>query len=223
MIDCFKQAAAISDQILTELLPIIKPGTKEKTIAQKIKELATHYKSPNLAFKTLVASGKRAAEPHALPTNKQLQPGEMVFVDFGVKVNGFCSDITRTFFLGPITKKQKKIYQIVKESQQLAIKKVAAGVNVSEIDKTARNYIKKHNYGKYFIHSTGHGIRKHVHVKPRIHYKETYKLKAGEVISIEPAIYIKNWGGIRIEDMVLLTKTGAEVLTKFEKGIMVLE
>ena len=221
MLSSFRQAAKISDRIFSQLLPSIKPGIREIELAQKIWQLAKQHGCTTLSFDTLVASGPRTAMPHAKPTQKKLCAGELVFIDFGVKVNGYCSDITRTFILGKPTARQKKIYQVVLEAQQKALQKVKAGVPVAEIDLAARDYIKKHHYGKYFVHSTGHGVRKRVHVKPRIHFKNPAILKAGEIITIEPGIYIKGWGGVRIEDMVVVTEKGYEVLTRALKELTI--
>ncbi|MFH1429547.1 MAG: M24 family metallopeptidase [Candidatus Margulisiibacteriota bacterium] len=219
----FRQAAAISDQVFSRLVSHIRPGIREREIALFISKTALMFGCEKMSFKTLVASGARSAYPHGRPTNKKLMIGDLVFIDFGVKVNGFCSDCTRTFVLGNPTERQKRIYQIVLDAQERAIDKVKASVPVSEIDLAARNYIKQHRHGKYFIHSTGHGIRKRVHVKPRIHYKDNSVLKAGQIITIEPGIYIEDWGGVRIEDMVRVTDTGHEMLTKFDKKLWVIQ
>lgn len=218
-LDPIRQAAAISDQIFGQLLPLIRPGIPEIAIAKQIKRLAKASGCKKLAFNTLVASGRRSAWPHGKPTWKKLQAGELVFIDFGVKVEGCCSDCTRTFILGEPTLQQQKIYDIVLKAQSLAIKAVKAGVRAAEIDLIARNIIKAEGYDTCFPHSTGHGLRKHIHIQPRIHFKSNSELKIGDVITIEPAIYIKDWGGVRIEDMVLVTKDGYEILTHFPKTL----
>jgi Xaa-Pro aminopeptidase len=165
------------------------------------------------AFQTLVASGKRGAFPHGHPTNKIIANGEMVVIDFGALYRGERADISRTLSVGKADPKQKKIYAIVQEAQRRAIKKVAAGVECREVDLAARDYIKSRILGHAFIHTTGHGIGRKVHQGPKISLRNKNKLKAGMVITIEPGIYIKGWGGVRIEDMVLVTKKGCKVLT----------
>jgi len=190
----------------------IKPGLKESTVAAQIKALLKKYNAKP-AFKIIVGSGRRSAIPHCFAANKRIKKGELVVVDFGALYNGYRSDITRTFVVGKPSQKQKKIIKIVKKAQARAIKVVKVGEKCCEIDEAARRYIKSKGYGKYFIHSTGHGIEHKTHEAPKISSKNNRKLKAGTVICIEPGIYIKGWGGVRIEDMVLVTKKGCKVLT----------
>ncbi len=197
-------------QIAKQIFKSIKPrvGITEKELAQEIRKLLKEHGARS-AFRILVGSGKNAAIPHCYATNKKIKPGELVMVDFGANYKGFCSDITRTFVMGKPSKKQKKLLSLVKAAQKKAIKQVKAGVKCSIIDKVARDHLKGH----YFIHSTGHGIGKKVHQKPRISLKSKETLKAGQVITVEPGVYLKGWGGVRIEDMVLVTKKGCKVLT----------
>lgn len=202
------------------LPPFIKPGVSEKFIAsvirKKIKELGGEKES----FKIIVASGKRSALPHGYSTNKKIHKGEFVIVDFGVLLKEFRSDITRTFAVGAISKKQQKIYEIVKKAQQKAIDAVRDNVPVKNIDKIVRKDFKKHNLEKYFPHSTGHGIKFKVHEKPRISFRSSEVLKSGMVITIEPGLYfkkIKKPFGVRIEDMVLVKKRGGVLLTNAKK------
>ncbi len=137
----------------------------------------------------------------------------MVVIDFGAVYNGQRSDMTRTVVVGKFSKRQKKIYFIVKEAQKRAIFAVRAGVRCSEVDRAAREYIQKKGFGRYFVHSTGHGIGKRVHQAPKISKRNRRRLREGMVITIEPGIYIKNFGGVRIEDMVLVTAKGGKILT----------
>lgn len=220
MIKNIKKAAKVSDQIFKNLLPFIKPGITEKQISNLILEIANTYKITKFSFLSLVASGSRSAMPHAMPTNKKIQKGEFLFIDFGVKVKGFCSDCTRTFVIGKASMRQKKIYNLVLKAQNLAINMVRAKIAVSIIDLAVRDFFKAHNLAENFPHSTGHGIRKRVHVKPRIHFKSESFLKNSEVITIEPALYFKGFGGVRIEDMVLVKENGFEILTKFPKELI---
>ncbi len=201
----------------------IRAGQSEKDIAKWLKcQLKILGAKP--AFRIIVASGKRSVNPHACPTEKKIKVGEHVVVDFGALCQGYCSDITRTFFVGKPSKRQRKIYRIVKNAQLKAIKTVKAGVRCCEIDRVARDYIKQRCSvrcyvrqekcpGDCFIHTTGHGIGRKVHQKPKISLKNRGRLKAGQVITIEPGIYIKGWGGMRIEDMVEVTRKGSRVLT----------
>lgn len=191
----------------------VKGGQTEKDIACWIRrELKKFGAKP--AFRVIVASGKRSAIPHGYATTKRVRKGDLVVVDFGALYNGFRSDITRTFVIGKPTARQRRIYSIVKEAQRSAIKSVREGRECREVDGAARNYIKRQHLGRYFIHTTGHGIGTRVHQGPKISNKNRNRLKAGQVITIEPGIYIKDWGGVRIEDMVLVTKKGCKILTR---------
>jgi Xaa-Pro aminopeptidase len=205
-----KKAVEIVKQIAAKLF--ICPGLKEVEVAEWIRlELCRYGAKP--AFRIIVASGRRAALPHGFATQKVIRSGEMVVIDFGALYQGECSDITRTLFVSRPNVRQNKIYNIVKEAQRRAIGKVKAGRPCNEVDKTARDYIKKKKLGHCFIHTTGHGIGQKVHQRPKISLKNSKKLEVGMVITIEPGIYIKGWGGVRIEDMVLVTKSGCKVLT----------
>ena len=205
------KAIAIAKRIANKLK--IADGRNEIAVAAWIKnELKKAGAGP--AFRIIVASGKRSAQPHGFATAKKIKRGELVVVDFGALYNGYRSDLTRTFFVGKPSIRQKKIYNLVKVAQQKAIQSVREGRECREVDGAARNYIKRGGLGKYFIHTTGHGIGKKVHQAPKISRKNRRKLKAGQVITIEPGIYIRGWGGVRIEDMVLVTEKGCKILTR---------
>ncbi|MFH1362284.1 MAG: M24 family metallopeptidase [bacterium] len=208
------EAAKIADQVLAKL--DVEAGLTEQSIASQIKFFLREYKSQP-AFRIIVASGKRSAKPHGFATNKKIKTGELVMVDFGALYNGYRSDITRTFVVGQPSKKQRKIYRIVKKAQAKAIKLVKAGRVCAEIDQAARDYIVAQGFGKYFIHTTGHGIGQKVHEAPKISKRNRHRIRGGQVITIEPGIYIKGWGGVRIEDMVLVTEKGCKILTKAKK------
>ena len=205
-----RRAVAIAKKIFGEIR--IEAGRTEKEVADWIKgRLAELGTKP--AFRIIVASGARATKPHGYATNKKIKTGELVVVDFGALYQGLRSDITRTFVIGKPTAKQKKVLAIVRKAQQKAIAAVKAGQESRLVDRAARNYITKRGFGKYFIHTTGHGVGRKVHEAPKISRKNKNRLRAGQVITIEPGIYIKGWGGVRIEDMVLVTKKGCKVLT----------
>ena len=208
------KAVHLADRVFN--LIKIREGEKEKEIADRIKNLLQKFGS-RPAFRIIVASGKRSAKPHGFATAKRIRRGELVVIDFGAVYNGYCSDITRTFVVGKPTKRQGKVYRIVKEAQKRAIKAIRAGRACFEIDQEARKYIEKRGFGKYFIHSTGHRIGKKVHEAPKISKSNRNRLRKGMVITIEPGIYINGWGGMRIEDMVLVTKKGYRILTRSYK------
>ncbi|PIS29005.1 hypothetical protein COT42_06475 [Candidatus Saganbacteria bacterium CG08_land_8_20_14_0_20_45_16] len=218
-------AVKIADQVMAGLT--LRPGLTEQEIADKIvSELKVRGAKP--AFDVIVASGKRSIDPHGRPSGKKLKNGEQVVIDLGANYRGYCSDLTRTFFIGRLTKKFSRLYQLVKNAQAKAIKAVKTGVFCRQIDLVAREYIRRSCFahcqikeklcgGDCFIHTTGHGVGRKIHQAPRISLKSREKLKVGMVITVEPGIYLKGWGGIRIEDMVLVTKTGCRVLTKAKK------
>jgi Xaa-Pro aminopeptidase len=193
-----------------------QPGETEKQVARRI-ETQLKEDGAKPAFRTIVASGPRSAKPHGYATNKRIKPGEIVMIDMGALYRGVRSDITRTFLPPKSTGRQKQIYRIIKEAQRRGIKAVRAGVEARTVDAAARDYIKAKGYGPYFIHTTGHGVGRKVHESPKISARNRHKLKSGQVITIEPGIYIKGWGGVRIEDMVLVTRTGCRLLTTVTK------
>jgi Xaa-Pro aminopeptidase len=198
-VECFNQLSVV-------------PGETEKEVAAKIFAfLKRHHARP--AFKIIVGSGKRTAIPHCFATNKVIQKGELIMIDLGANVNGWRSDITRTFVLGKTTSKQRRIIKIVKTAQRKAIGAIRPGVTINKIDKIARDYITQQGYGQYFIHTTGHGIGRRVHQAPKVSRHNRRRLRVGMVKTIEPGIYIKGWGGVRIEDMIEVTKQGCKVLT----------
>ena len=208
------EAVRIAAAILKSIS--FQPGETEMQIARRIETQLKEY-GAKPAFRTIVASGPRSAKPHGYATNKRIKPGEIVMIDMGALYRGVRSDITRTFLPSKPTKKQRTIYRIVKESQRRGIEAVRAGVEARKVDAAARDYIKNNDYGPYFIHTTGHGVGRRIHEAPKISRRNRHRLKAGQVITIEPGIYIKGWGGVRIEDMVLVTRTGCRLLTTVPK------
>jgi Xaa-Pro aminopeptidase len=208
------KAVHIADRIFNFLR--LEEGQSEREVAGQIKTLLRKFGSKP-AFRIIVASGKRSAKPHGFATEKRIKRGDLVVIDFGAVYNGYRSDITRTFVVGKPTRKQRNIFRIVREAQKRAIRSVKAGRACFEIDKAARECIKKQGFGKYFIHNTGHRIGKRVHEAPKISKRNRNRLRKGMIITIEPGIYIKGWGGVRIEDMVLVTRAGGKVLTKTPK------
>jgi Xaa-Pro aminopeptidase len=215
------KAIQIACRVMADLS--LQAGQTEIEIADWIKhEISARGAKPS--FDIIVAAGQRSLDPHARPTHRRIKNGEQVMVDLGAKYEGYCSDITRTFFVGHPTEKFTHFYNVVKTAQQRAIKEVRAGAFCRAVDIAAREYIKRYCFhachisekkctGDCFIHTTGHGVGRKIHQLPRISLKSRARLKAGMVITVEPGIYIKGWGGIRIEDMVLVTKTGGRVLT----------
>ncbi|HBO85121.1 MAG TPA: integrase [Deltaproteobacteria bacterium] len=221
-IETIRDAVRIGKRCFETAKRCIRAGVIENDIAVAMEFEMRKEGAEKAAFDIIVASGKRASLPHGKASLKAIKRGEMVVVDSGVMYKGYNSDETCTFFVGAVTKKQRDIYNIVKEAHDAAIECVMPGVKTSDIDKTARGIIKKAGYGKYFGHGTGHGVGLQVHEMPSISCTDNTVLEEGMVFTIEPGIYIPGWGGVRVEDMLVVTADGCEVLTNVSKDITVL-
>ncbi len=218
-IENIKRAIKISEKVFYEILNIIKPGISEVDIASEITFLHRKFGAEKDAFDIIVASGWRSALPHGVATSKKIKKGELVLIDFGCVYNGYHSDITRTISIGKASPKMRKIYQIVLDAQTKAIENARSGLKASELDFIARNHIKQNGYGRFFGHSLGHGLGTEIHSFPRISPRSNYILQNGNVITIEPGIYIPNFGGVRIEDDVLIN-SNAEILTSLPRNLI---
>ncbi|HWR83988.1 MAG TPA: Xaa-Pro peptidase family protein [Candidatus Deferrimicrobium sp.] len=216
-----REAVRISDLAFERILSMVAPGLRERELAAELEWQMAMLGSERPAFETIVASGYRSAMPHGVASDKKIQKGDFVTFDFGATVNGYVSDITRTVVVGKPTSRQKKIYELVLKAQLAAIARVRAGVMARAVDKAARSIIEKSGYGKNFGHGTGHGIGYYIHVGPRVGAQSDDKLVANNVITIEPGIYISGWGGVRIEDDVLVTRRGSQVLNKAPKNLLI--
>lgn len=219
-IDRIKKAVSITDRVFYEILDFVKPQVKEQDIAAEIEYRFKKYGSSAPFFETIVASGKRSALPHGVASSKKIEKGDLVTLDMGAVYDGYTADLTRTVVVGKANKLQKKVYNIVLKAQKEAISKVKSKIKACDLDKVARDVIKKAGYGKYFGHGLGHGIGGIIHAGPAINPRNQQFLDAGMVITVEPGIYIPNWGGVRIEDDVLITQRGGEVLTTAEKNLI---
>jgi len=218
-IDVIRKAALIADLTYDCVIHIIKPGMTELELSAHIDFLMKTFKANAPAFETLVSSGKSSSYPHGKPADKELNKGDLVVMDFGARYKGYNSDITRMVSLGAPLKKHRMIYDAVLSAQEAAISKVRAGVVAKDVDKAARDALKKKKLEKYFRHGTGHGIGLQVHEGPRVSLSSKDILKEGMVITIEPGVYIPGVGGFRVEDMVLVKKGGCEILTKSSKEL----
>jgi len=212
-IKLIKKAASLALISFAFAKKIIKPGKTEIEIARKVRSFMRTQGAEDAAFEIIVASGKRSSLPHAPLTNRKIRKNEPVLVDLGCRISGYNSDLTRMVFLGKIRGKLKRSYEVVYQAQQQAISAVKAGKRANQIDKIARQYIVRAKLGEFFGHATGHGIGREVHENPAISPKNKGILREGMVITVEPGIYLPGLGGVRIEDMVLVTKKGHEVLT----------
>jgi Xaa-Pro aminopeptidase len=202
------------------VLTKIAPGTTERQIAAELDYIMKSLGADGPSFETIVASGARAALPHAKPTDKALKQGEAIIIDFGCQAGGYTSDETCTIALGEVNEKLREILDVVDEARKAGIRAVRAGLPVHELDTVVRGTVEEHGYGEFFRHGTGHGVGIAVHEAPAITVKAEALLQENMVITIEPGIYIPNVGGIRMEDRVLVTESGGEVLTHLRKDLL---
>ena len=212
-----EEAISISDRAFNTISKKIKVGMTEKEIAWDIEKEIRVLGAESISFDTIVASGINGSKPHHSPTDKKITNGEAITIDMGAKYKGYCSDLTRTIFIGEPDKKFKKVYKTVLRSQLIAIETAKADMTGEEIDKISRDIITNEGYGEYFGHSLGHGVGLEIHENPGVGPNSKNKILAGMVYTIEPGIYIDGWGGIRIEDMVLMSDNGNKLLSHAEK------
>jgi len=212
-IGLIRDSVNILENAVTYFRSILKPGLSENDLAARTEYFIRAASGEWASFELIVASGANSAFPHARPGDRLIRPNDMVLLDLGVSYEGYKSDLTRVFFLGKIDSEHKRIYSIVKEAQRRSIKAIKPGARISDIDKIARGFINGKGLGKRFGHALGHGIGLEVHESPSISSRNHAALKTGMVFTVEPAVYIPGWGGVRIEDMVLVTRKGCEVLT----------
>jgi len=221
-IENIKTACKLGDQTFKYILSEIKTGITEKQLAKKI-EIFILKKNAGISFRPIVAFGTNSSSPHHVACDRKLKKNEIVLLDFGVKLNNYCSDMTRTVFFGKASIEQKRIYKTVLEAQTKAIEFINRQLNTklkaSEIDKVAREYIISQGYPT-IPHSLGHGIGLEVHEKPSLSPKSENELKTGMVFSIEPGIYLPEFGGVRIEDLVLMTDKGPQIITRANREII---
>ncbi len=214
-----KKACEITDNCFEYILGYIKPGMTEKEIARTIEE---YYKerTDGLSFDTIVASGENTSKPHAVPTNRKIKDVDIITIDMGCKYNGYCSDMTRTFFVGKVPEYAKPVYDLVLKNQKQTLEQYKDGANVRQLSKMVENDFRLNNFD--LVHSLGHGLGLEIHEKPYISYNNEAVLKENMVITDEPGIYIPGKFGVRIEDTVLITKFGCINLTKSEKNYIVI-
>ncbi len=219
-----KQAVRRAEAAFIEVKPYIKKGVKEIAIARRLEEKLRKNGCRNIPFDTIVASGPNSAMPHARPTEKKLHKGDLVIVDWGGEADGYYSDMTRTVLLegGQDLGKKKAIYQIVLEANKKAISHVSPGVLSRSVDDAGRSFIRRAGYSEFFGHGTGHGVGLQVHEAPRISWNKSERLRENMVFTIEPGIYVRGLGGVRIEDMVAVRPERPEILTGLPKELEIL-
>jgi Xaa-Pro aminopeptidase len=217
-----RQAAALADRAFAQILGSIRPGVSERQVALELEYLMKQAGASAVSFDIIVASGARSALPHGVASEKQIAKGDLVTLDFGCIVQEYCSDMTRTVVVGEPSEEQRRIYGIVFEAQARGVAAARAGLTGREADAVCRDYISTQGYGDKFGHSTGHGVGRYIHEGPALSLRGEEMLAAGMVVTIEPGIYLPGWGGVRIEDMVLITETGCEPLSRSPKHLIVL-
>ena len=221
-IHVINQAVEIADSAFQGVLPYIRPGVAEIDVAAELEYLMKKLGATGPSFETIIASGERAALPHGVASDKTIKFGDVVTVDFGAYYKGYCSDMTRTVFVGKAKPEIERIYRIVLEAQKAAVQGCIEGATSRQVDAIARGIITQAGYGDKFGHGTGHGLGVEIHESPRVNTKNEKPLRDGMVVTIEPGIYLPGVGGVRIEDVVVVNGGKPLVLTQTPKEILVL-
>lgn len=219
-IEKLARAEQIGDEAFSYILTQIKPGITELEIAAKLEYYMKSHRAQEKSFDTIAASGLHSAMPHAVPSEKVLEKGDFLTLDFGCKYQGYCSDMTRTVVIGKANEKQKEIYKIVLEAQEAALAGLRAGMTGAEGDALARKVIEEAGCGDYFGHGLGHSVGLEIHEKPALSPKDQTILRPGIIETVEPGIYIPGLGGVRIEDMTVITENGIKNLTSSPKELI---
>lgn len=219
-IRCLAAAAQLGSSLFDVAVKALGPGVRETDVAAELEYVARRKGAEGMSFETIVTSGARSALPHGRASTAKIPANGFVICDFGIILAGYCSDMTRTLHVGRLSSDAQRMYDAVGEAQEAAINRVSAGVRVDEVDRAARQVLGRSGLGKYFTHSTGHGVGLEIHEMPRVAAGQHEPLLAGMVITIEPGVYVPGVGGVRIEDMVLVTGDGCEVLTPTSKEII---
>jgi len=219
-LELMTEAARLGCRLFDHILQFIRPGIAEMEVAAELEHRARLLGAEGMSFETIVASGARSALPHGRATGQPLPRRGFLTLDFGIILKGYCSDMTRTVFLGKPKAEERHAYQSVLEAQQAAIAAVAAGTSCGEVDEAARGVLRRQGLAELFTHSTGHGVGLEIHEPPRVGAGQASRLTAGMVITIEPGIYLPGHYGVRIEDMVAVTRDGRDVLTPSPKALI---
>ena len=215
-----KMAEKIGDLAFSHILTILKPGITELEVAAELEYTMKKNGASGLSFDTIVASGFHSSMPHAVPTDKKLESGDFVTMDFGCIYRGYCSDMTRTVAIGKASEEQKKVYQTVLDAHLKAMEELRPGMVCKEVDKIARDYIADAGYGKYFGHGLGHSVGLYIHESPALNTRDETVLVPGMIETIEPGIYIPGFGGVRIEDMGVVTEKGYQSFAESPKELI---
>jgi Xaa-Pro aminopeptidase len=213
-ISLMEKASIMMSGVLNRVIDSVEPGQTEKEISRRVEELSIEAGADGMAFESIVASGPNAALPHAVPTDRKIKKRDHITFDVGLKLKGYCCDMTRTVFIGKPERKIREIYKIVREAQLAALEFVKPGELSTKPDSIARDIISKAGYGSCFGHSLGHGVGLATHESPRLSPRNPVTLKEGMVVTVEPGIYLPGIGGVRLEEMVVIEKNGPRILTK---------
>ena len=220
-IEKITRAQRITEEAYNEILNMVKPGVKEKELAFELEYIMRKKGASGVSFDLITIAGTNTAMPHGVPGNNEIRSGDFVTFDIGALYEGYHSDMTRTIAVGEVSDKQREVYNIVLKAQQIALNKVKAGVKAYDIDRTARSVIARAGYGDYFKHSTGHGVGLDIHEEPFVSSRGETLLSEGMVITVEPGIYLPGKFGVRIEDMVVVTKDGCNNLADVTKELII--
>jgi len=207
------RAVEIADAAFLHILGVLRPGLSEDDAALELEMFMRRAGAERLAFETVLASGPRSALPHGRATDRTMREGELVTLDFGAMWQGYCSDCTRTVVLGNADERQRHVYRVVLDAQAQALSMIRAGVACRDVDARARTVIAEAGFGEAFGHSLGHGVGLEVHEGPRLSPQEDAVLEAGMILTVEPGIYLPGWGGVRIEELVVVSEDGCRILT----------
>lgn len=221
-IDMIRKAAQIADRAFEHILGILKPGVAELDVAAELEYFLKKNGAEDKAFETIVASGTRSALPHGVASEKKIQTGDTITIDYGAVYKGYCSDMTRTIFLGSPDEEMRKVYEIVLDAQLRALENIFEGLKGKEIDNIARDFITKSGYGEYFGHGLGHGVGLEVHEEPRLSPRSDTIMENGMTVTVEPGVYLPGKAGVRIEDLVVINGRRPEILTSSGKALTVL-
>lgn len=218
--EILREAATLGSRVMAEVIEWIRPGVSELDVAAEIDYRMRQKGASGPSFDTIVASGTRTALPHAQPTLKRLQKRDLVLLDLGAILRHYCSDLTRTVCLGRAPARLRRLYQAVEDAQKAAFDALVAGRTAGAVDRAARGVLERKGLGRYFTHSTGHGLGIEIHEAPRIGRAQKQEFRVGNVVTIEPGVYIEGYGGIRIEDDVAVHASGPEILTSAPRGLL---
>ncbi len=219
-IEMLAEAEAIGDRAFNDILGIIRPGLTEKELAAELEYRMKKHGAEGFSFDTICASGLNSSMPHAIPGDKLLENGDFVTMDFGCIYKGYCSDMTRTVVLGKASDEQRKVYEIVFEAQLAGLNAVKAGMRCCDVDKVARDVISSYGYGEYFGHGLGHSVGLYIHESPSLNTRDETVLVPNMIETVEPGVYIPGFGGVRIEDMVVVTEDGCRNLANSPKNLI---